>query len=475
MASRSLIVFVRDLTRCAASGTESDVRRALCSPYSGVPNVDARALTVVAGDRRDVRDAIEAERVPLGRESALAARRFAKALDALNDAFRAQGATVREHLATIWKHFEFVTMLSASERDVWIELERIASTLDVARPAGAAWEPAAFLEALDRFARDESMLSAVREPAATLRPLALHPPETPRIVRRRHGHFSASSLGSFAECERRWFYRYVCSAVEDRGSSASFYGSAFHWALERFHEEFPRADSAPPDLLERKLDALLGASFDRYRSGFATNVEYELQRRRAKRTGRRYLAWFLERGRQHPFTVVGTETAVELELGGYHFVGYIDRLDRDDATNAVTVVDYKTGTIAESAEEYRGKVARFLDFQLPFYYWARTAAGDRVTRLSLVPLKDALRDVRPVELEVVPIAAPRSYGDALTGTIGIDELERARAKMIELAATLASGPIEHFAVTTDPDACTYCAYVDACRDRPLLREDRFGR
>jgi RecB family exonuclease len=475
MASRSLIVFVRDLTRCAASGAESDVRRALCSPYSGVPNVDARALAVVAGDRRSVRDAIEAERVPLGRESALAARRFAKALDALTEAYRAQGASVHEHLATIWKQFEFVTVLSDDERDRWIELERLAVALDAARPPGTPWEPVAQLGALDRLAREATQPSAAPEPERAVQPLALHPPETPRNVRRRHGHFSASSLGSFAECERRWFYRYVCSAVEDRGSSASFYGTAFHWALERFHEEFPRADAGPPDLLERKIDALLGAAFDRFRSGFATNVEYELQRRRAKRTGRRYLAWFLERGRSHPFTVVGTETAVELELGGYHFVGYIDRLDRDDASNAVTVVDYKTGTIAESAEEYRSNVARFLDFQLPFYYWARTAAGDRVTRLSLVPLKDALREVRPVELEVVPIAAPRSYGDALTGTIGIDELERARAKMIELAATLATGTIEHFAVTADPDACTYCAYVDACRDRPLLREDRFGR
>ena len=294
-------------------------------------------------------------------------------------------------------------------------------------------------------------------------------------MKRRRGHFSASALGTFAECKRRWYYRYVCAAVEDRGSSASFYGSAFHWALERFHQEFPRADAAPLELLERKLDAFLGASFERFRSGFATNVEYELQRRRAKRTGRRYLRWFVERARAHPFTVIGTETSVELELGGYGFVGYIDRLDRDDVTAAVTVVDYKTGTIAGSAAEYRSKVARFLDFQLPFYYWAQTAAGERVTRLALVPLKDATRDVRPVELEVVPIAAPRSYSDSPTGTIGIDELERARAKMIELATTLADRPLERFAVTDDPAACEYCSYKLACRNRPLVCEDRFGR
>jgi RecB family exonuclease len=162
-------------------------------------------------------------------------------------------------------------------------------------------------------------------------------------------------------------------------------------------------------------------------------------------------------------------------LDGYRFIGYIDRLDRDDATSAVTVVDYKTGSIAESAAEYRSKVARFVDFQLPFYYWARTAAGDRVTRLALVPLKDAARDVTPIELEVVPFASPRSYSDATVGTIGIDELERARKRMVELAAALADGPLERFPVTEDPDMCRYCAYRNACRDRPLPREDRFGR
>jgi hypothetical protein len=98
-----------------------------------------------------------------------------------------------------------------------------------------------------------------------------------------------------------------------------------------------------------------------------------------------------------------------------------------------------------------------------------------VTRLALVPLKDAARDVTPIELEVVPFASPRSYSDATVGTIGIDELERARKRMVELAAALADGPLERFPVTEDPDMCRYCAYRNACRDRPLPREDRFGR
>jgi RecB family exonuclease len=307
-------------------------------------------------------------------------------------------------------------------------------------------------------------------------PLHLYPPEQPASVVRRRGHYSASSLGMYAECERKWYYRYVCASVEDPGSSASFYGTAFHFALEHFHQAYPRADAAPAQTLENALDGWINTAFERYRIGFATNVEFELQRRRARRTAKRYLAWFLARSRAHPFTVIGTEALAELTLEGYHFIGYIDRLDRDDATGAVSVLDYKTGAIATSAAEYRAAVAEFVDFQLPFYYWARTAAGDRVTRLALVPLKDALLEVVPVELEVVLTASPqRGRNGSAFGTIGIDELERARTRMIELARTLSDAPIVRFAVTGDCEACTYCAYRNACRERPLAHEERFGR
>ena len=467
-----LVAFVRDLSQYVIARDERAARRALASPYAHLSNADARALCVVAGERRTVVETIERGSVPMPHDGMLAARRFARALCELAEAYRAQGATAAEHVATIALALDLPARLDERETATFARVAAMAARLDAARPPGVAWDAAAFVRALERgVRRSDREVTVPRE----REPLASREREAPRVVRRRKGHFSASSLGTFAECERRWYYRYVCSAVEDRGSSASNYGSAFHWALERFHQEFARADAAPPEVLERKLEGYLNTAFEHFRSGFETNVEYELQRRRAQRTGRRYLAWFLERARRHPFTVIGTEATVELELDGYAFIGYVDRLDRDDATGAVTVVDYKTGNIAESAQEYRAKVARFVEFQLPFYYFARSALGERVSRIALVPLKDSSRDVEPVELEVVPVAAPRSYSDAATGTIGIDELERARAKMIELAGALANGPLETFAVTDDPAACAYCAYVNACRDRPMPRENRFGR
>jgi len=466
-----VVAFVCDAFRYAAIPSDANARRLIGLSHSGVSRGVARAGIAASGERGDLRQAIAAERVPLDRGSLADLRRFTTALDEISAAYRVQGSNARELLAGIRLAFALDANANEDERATLAHLERCADEFDSSAPSD--WDARL---AAENFAR---IAAGLPRPAERSRPEAVtlgpHAPEARAQVVRPHSHFSASSLGAYAECERKWYYRYVCSAVEDKGSSASFYGRAFHWALEQFHHEFPRADAAPKEVLQAKLDGWIQTAFERFRGRFDTNVEYELQTRRARRTARRYLDWFFERSRAHPFTVVEAEAKVELEMGGQKFKGFIDRLDRDDASGAVTVVDYKTGSIAESADEYRERIAAFVDFQLPFYYWARTAQGDRVSRLALVPLKDALRDVAPIELEVVPVAAPatRRFG-ATSGTIGIDELERARAKMIELAQRLAVDPIERFAPTDDPEACVFCSYRNACRGRPLRREERFS-
>lgn len=300
-------------------------------------------------------------------------------------------------------------------------------------------------------------------------------PEPGTAVRTANARFSASQLNTYAECPRKWYYRYVCSAVEDKGSSASFYGTAFHAALEEFHGIYPQPSAAHRADMDLKATGYVNAAFERFRNKFDTPVEYELQLRRARRTVLRYVQWLVEQSSRAPFTVVGCEVAAELQIEGFDFIGYIDRLDREDETGNVAVIDYKTGSIATTAAEYREKVRTFRDFQLPFYYWARTASGDRVTRLALIPLKDALADVRPVELEVIPVPAAISRSAQTTGVIPIAELQMARVRMGEICAELVNGNTTAFAVATDPEACTYCAYTASCINRPQTLEARFGR
>lgn len=394
--------------------SERDAVRMLRSPYSGVPHEVAGAYATLAERGEPLEDLLARERIAV----------------------------------------------SGSDREALIAFRQM-----LASGSHAVQQPQSGFNAEPRFDDAPFALSAAVE----------REPGTP--LRNRHPHFSASSLNAYVECMRKWYYRYLCAAVEDKGSSASTYGTAFHAALEELHTEYAQPHTAPSETLYRKLQAHLNVAFDKFRSQFDTAVEFELQLRRAQRTGKRYVDWLLAQAKRAPFTVIGCELPAQLDLEGYNFIGYIDRLDRDDTTGNVLVIDYKTGAIATSAAEYREKVRQFKDFQLPFYYWARTAQGDRVSTLALVPLKDALLDVRPVALEVVPVAAPppNRRSDTPSGVISIAELERAKARMIELCRELTDTGVERFPATGDPAACTYCPYVLACNDRPIPAEDKFGR
>ncbi len=71
--------------------------------------------------------------------------------------------------------------------------------------------------------------------------------------------------------------------------------------------------------------------------------------------------------------------------------------------------------------------------------------------------------------------AQNGRGNATTAAIAVADLERARDWMVAIAAQLATPAIARYGVSDDPDACRYCAYWDACRDRPAVAEERFGR
>ena len=409
---------------------------ALRSRFSGVPHDVAAAYAVVAQRSSDLLEAIAADRLALSASDRDAVFAFAKTIRSLRP--------FAEH-----------------EPDDERLLQRAGDDFAPGRTPALADAPPV----------DRSRAFALTEPLS---------PEPPLGVRGWTGHFSASALNAYAECPRKWYYRYLCAAIEDRSSGAATYGTAFHLALEDFHDEFPSPGENNAAAMREKIPAYINTAFAKYAGLFDSPLEMELQKRRARRTAVRYVDWLLAEAKRAPFTVIGRELEAHLEIEGYTFVGYIDRLDRDDTTGATSVVDYKTGIIAETAQEYRSDVLTFQDFQLPFYYWARTAAGDRVTRLALIPLKDSLLDVRPVSLEVVamPSLAPPRPGrrdDSASGVISVGELERARSRMVEICRELASGAIERFAVAADPSACRYCVYLNACAWRPNPEVEKFGR
>jgi RecB family exonuclease len=465
-----LVDFICTALQYAERSTDAGAQRLLDSPFSGVSRADARAFAAAATGRERLSEAIAGRRVALGAAEGQAVEQFARALDRISALASLPAETASTLVETIAAAFDLRGRLRPAELRA---LDAIAAEAAACDAESQGCSPAALAHRLRAHLRPGPAATAELD----VRPLAPADPEPPRAVRRRVKHFSASSLEMYVDCSRKWFYRYTCATVDDPGSPASFYGTAFHAALEDFHGEVRRVDeTADAVALERRLIAWVNASFEKFSVQFGSAVEYELQRRRACRTAKRYITWLIERSRKEPFTVAGTEVAVNLELDGLTFVGFIDRLDRDERSGAVNVLDYKTGKIAEYASLYRDEIARFVEFQLPFYYWSQAEQGERVFKLALIPLRDGYGEIAPVELEVVPVKTPLNLRDrSASGVIGIDELERARAKMIEIARSLSEERISRFGVAADAQSCEYCVYRHACRSRPVPEAPRFSR
>jgi RecB family exonuclease len=428
--SAQLRSFVENAVEWHGTGTQDALLRLIRSPLSGVPHDVAAAYALIASRTGDLLDAIDRGRLVLPPSERDCVLHFAQRMRRVRG-MESSGDALRSGVAQIFE---------------------LPSCFDGASPERS------------RGAQHDSAIELADAVA----------PEPQRGVQPWQRHFSASALNTYAECQRKWFYKYACAAIEDPGSSASAYGTAFHLALEDFHGEFPRPARRDEAAMRARIRECITWAFERTREGFPTPVEFKLQVRRAQRTAQRYVDWLLEQATQAPFEVLGREVAIELDLEGRPFVGYIDRLDRDERSGGVAVVDYKTGGIARTAVEYCDKVRRFREFQLPFYYWAQTAAGDRVTKLVLIPLKEALLDVRPIVLDVADTAAPARENGGSHGTIRIEELKRSRDRMSQLSDDLSSGKVQHFEPTNDPSACGYCSYATACVHRPPAEGRRFG-
>ncbi len=302
--------FIDDAVHWCHTGSEASLARLIRSSCCGVPHDVGAAYATLAARTGALLDAIDRGRLalpPSDRDSVL---RFARAARRIRAFPELEPQALRQAIADAFA---------------------ISSTSRAPLARGA------------RPAREVTAEFALAEPL---------PPEEPRCVAAWRKHFSASALNTYAECKRKWFFKYACAAVEDPGSAASAYGSAFHLALEDFHGEFPRPKNAAGAAMRRRIRECVTWAFERNRDGFGTSVEFVLQVRRAQRTAQRYVDWLLAQEKEAPFEVVGREVAAELDIEGRPFVGYIDRLDRDDRSGGMSVVDYKTGSIATSAAEY---------------------------------------------------------------------------------------------------------------------------
>lgn len=289
--------------------------------------------------------------------------------------------------------------------------------------------------------------------------------------------FSASRLNAYVKCPRRWFFDYLCQVLEDPSSLQAAYGSVIHDALESLHRAVRVPGRHDPGIVLERLLKELDIAFGNAREAFASQLEYEVSRARARRIAEHYVRWLAAETAREPMTVEQVEVMQRLTLGGHEFVGYIDRIDRPLAGGPVTILDYKTGRIETDAAAYLDKMRRGDEAQLALYYAMRTAAGDDVKRIALVSVRDPRDEVWIMALDIGEderrIDERREDG-MIRARISPADLQTSLAALVSRCDTLTKDGQTHFGPGADPP-CGYCAYKGACRERPADGERIFAR
>ncbi|MBC5825498.1 MAG: PD-(D/E)XK nuclease family protein [Candidatus Eremiobacteraeota bacterium] len=303
--------------------------------------------------------------------------------------------------------------------------------------------------------------------------------EAPRPLPTPAMTFSASRLNAYAKCPRRWFYDYLCDALEDPGSVQATYGKVFHEALEALHKEIRAPRDSDGALLSLRLADELDASFERRRFEFRSKLEYEVYRLKARLVAQHYVRWLIKEAAQRPFEIAELELHQRWSSLGHSFVGYVDRIDRPIGGGPITIFDYKTGRIDEDADEFLGRIRSGGEAQLPLYYAMRRDCGETVGRMALISIRDPRDSVWILALDIVdekgqPLIAPVNGDGVVRARCSTADLETSLQKLIERCDMLARGDLDHFPAGDDPP-CSFCAYARACRERPVAGERIFAR
>lgn len=291
--------------------------------------------------------------------------------------------------------------------------------------------------------------------------------------------FSASRLNAYVKCPRRWFFEYLCQAVEDRPSIQALYGKVFHAALESLHRDVRIPGQWEPDAVLERLQRHLDASFGRSHDEFDSQLEYEVSRLRARRVAEHYVKWLFAEAADAPFEIAEIESRHAFSAGGHEFVGYIDRVDRPLGGGPATIFDYKTGRIEKDPAEYLRHVRSGDEAQLALYYAMRRARGEDIARVALVSLRDSRDSAWVLALDVTDAAGGaivrRGARDGVVrAACSPDDLRASLDLLVARCDMLTRDGVDHFVAGADPP-CSYCSYERACRERPEDGERIFAR
>ncbi len=339
------------------------------------------------------------------------------------------------------------------------ELLRGAGDAGVHDPPSPRWRTA---RALARVHAAGGCAAAAPADDARLRPaerLWVLPRPAAPLVRLPRFAMSASALGAWTACPRRFFYRYGLRLPEP-DSLATEVGRVLHAVVDALAREnrsrrgFARALNT--DSAKAVVEAVCERSDVIEADTLVATVAPRAVQRRLERLAR------LEAQRDDDAHIAHVEWSGRFEHRGVEFAVRVDRVDRlDGPEGPVTiVVDYKTGSPAHLTGAKVFEKATEQYWQVPFYLgWVRHATGSWPTAFCYYYLGGD----EPVAVGVAVDTPPPLPGR----TQRFETIPARRAQeLLDVTAEIAGAalsPREHYARVAQTKPCALCAFRTPCR------------
>ncbi len=258
------------------------------------------------------------------------------------------------------------------------------------------------------------------------------------------------------------------------GLSAAERGNLVHAALAAFWRDVVDRTTLlamPLDIFARRVDAAVAAAAAAIPAARWSRLPAAVAAGEAARIARAIRDWTDEVDRARPdFTVVATEAARPLALGGLEWRLRVDRIDRL-ADGGTAIIDYKTGVVAPQTQWFE---ERAREPQLGLYWLAQKALEPEHAVRAV-----AYARVRPGETGALGLAADAAAWPGLpvpsdVKSAGLADWLAVEAHWQEALEALASAiRIGHSAVAPrdTTDMCKRCGRQSLCRIGAFVTDD----
>ena len=262
------------------------------------------------------------------------------------------------------------------------------------------------------------------------------------------GHLSASAIRSYLECPYRFYLRRVVGMkpvdFEQRELDALRFGSLVHDVLEAFGNDTEarglKDASAIQKFFTSELARQVEAKFGK-RPPLVLRVQQEIAGRRLA-----HAAHVQAAERAAGWEITGSETDFKKSLDGMSVIGRIDRIEQNQNTGAMRVLDYKSsnnGDVPAKKHWKRFKAGR--DDALPEYARFELAGKEHVwLDLQLFIYAWALGEMERDDLELGYFNLPAVGADTGVALITPDETDVRQAAIACARGVVADVGAERF-------------------------------